>query len=130
MTALPGPLAHAGAPFPGAAAERFDALVLTCIRPLEQRWAGVWGRVEFAVEHAPLLPAGWTGSVPLATLVRSDEADHGGPHRIVLFRRPIQDRVAGRVELAALVSQLLVQHVAELLGMDPDDVDPGLAGPG
>ena len=33
-------------------------------------------------------------------------------------------RVTSRRELAALVHEVVVEHVADLLGRDPDEVDP------
>jgi hypothetical protein len=42
----------------------------------------------------------------------------------VLFRRPIERRCENRIELAAMVHTVLVEQVAELLGMRPEDVDP------
>jgi predicted Zn-dependent protease with MMP-like domain len=46
------------------------------------------------------------------------------PARIVLFRRPIEMRAGSRRELAALVREVVVEHLADLLGRDPDEIDP------
>lgn len=46
------------------------------------------------------------------------------PARIVVFRRPIEHRCADRTEASALVLDVLVEQVAELLGLDPAEVDP------
>ena len=80
------------------------------------------GLVEYAVEDTPQLPDDWTGeTVPLASLVRG----HGTtPTRLVVFRRPIEHRCDTRADLEAMVLTVLVEQVAELLGMDPEDVDP------
>jgi len=59
--------------------------------------------------------------VPLASLVRGHGAQ---PTRLVLFRRPIEHRCETRGDLEALVLTVLVEQVAELLGMDAEDVDP------
>ena len=48
----------------------------------------------------------------------------GAPTRLVLFRRPIEHRCEGRDELEALVLTLVVEQLAELLGIDPAQVDP------
>jgi predicted Zn-dependent protease with MMP-like domain len=42
----------------------------------------------------------------------------------VIFRRPIEHRCETRDDLEAMVLTVLVEQVAELLGMDPEDVDP------
>jgi predicted Zn-dependent protease with MMP-like domain len=46
----------------------------------------------------------------------------------VLFRRPIEHRCETRDELQALVLTVVVEQVAELLGMDAEDVDPRYGG--
>jgi hypothetical protein len=42
----------------------------------------------------------------------------------VLFRRPIELRATSRLDRAALVNEVLVEHIADLLGRDPSDIDP------
>jgi len=42
----------------------------------------------------------------------------------VVFRRPIEHRCETRAELEAMVLMVLVEQVAELLGIDAEDVDP------
>ncbi|HEX2176976.1 MAG TPA: metallopeptidase family protein [Nocardioidaceae bacterium] len=122
-TVLPGPLSPRGTRYPATAARRFDDLVLSCVRPLQQRLADDLGDVEFGVEETPLLPADWDpDEVPLATVV---PATSTAPARIVLFRRPIEHRTAGRAETASLVLAVLIEQVAELLGRDPGEIDPG-----
>ena len=102
--------------------ERFDQLVLEVVADLERRWADRLGLVEYGVEDAPQIPDDWsTGTVPLSSLVRGSG---GQPTRLVLFRRPIEHRCETRADLDALVLTVLVEQVAELLGIDPADVDP------
>ena len=102
--------------------ERFDELVLEVVADLERRWSDRLGLVEYGVEDAPQIPDDWaTGTVPLSSLVRGSG---GQPTRLVLFRRPIEHRCETRADLDALVLTVLVEQVAELLGIDPADVDP------
>ena len=102
--------------------ERFAALVLVAVPDLERRWSDRLGLVEYGVEDAPQIPDDWaTGTVPLSSLVRGSG---GQPTRLVLFRRPIEHRCETRADLDALVLTILVEQVAELLGIDPADVDP------
>jgi predicted Zn-dependent protease with MMP-like domain len=42
----------------------------------------------------------------------------------VLFRRPIEHRCENRTELEAMVLTIVVEQVAELLGIDAEQVDP------
>jgi len=101
--------------------ERFDRLVLDIVTEIDARWQRQLGLVEYAVEDTPLLPDDWgEETVPLSSLVRGTG---GEPTRLVLFRRPIEHRCESRAELEAMVLTLVVEQVAELLGLPPEDVD-------
>ena len=107
--------------------ERFDDLVLQVVTEVDERWAERLGLVEYAVEDAPQVPDDWdTGTVPLSSLVR---ATGSTPTRLVLFRRPIEHRCETRSDLEALVLTVVVEQVAELLGIDAEDVDPRYGDP-
>lgn len=106
--------------------ERFDRLVLDVVTEIDERWQDRLGLVEYAVEEAPLIPDDWSPtSVPLSSLVRGTGAV---PTRLVLFRRPIEHRAETRDDLEALVLTVVVEQVAELLGIDPEQVDPRYGG--
>lgn len=120
---LPGPLSPRGVPGTRSAREVFDTIVLGGVRRLEERWHDELGLIEFAVEETPIVPEDWAAdSVPLASLVRGSGAT---PTRLVLFRKPIELRSETRSDLNAMVLTVLVEQVAELLGLPPEDVDPG-----
>ena len=100
----------------------FDAVVLDVVEALEVRWADRLGLVEYAVEDAPQIPDDWNlTTVPLSSLVRGSGAS---PTRLVVFRRPIEHRAESRADLEALVRTVVVEQVAELLGITPEQVDP------
>ena len=48
----------------------------------------------------------------------------GRPARIVVYRRPVEIRTKNRDERALLVHEVVVEQVAELLGLAPESVDP------
>jgi len=109
-------------PYPRSRRESFDRLVLDIISELDERWSDRLGLVEYAVEDTPQLPDDWEpGTVPLSSLVRGSGAT---PTRLVVFRRPLEHRAADRMELEAMVLTVVVEQVAELLGIDPSQVDP------
>ena len=111
-----------GTPELPTARERFDELALDIVTEIDQRWQDRLGLVEYAVEDAPQIPDDWQpGTVPLSSLVRGSGAT---PTRLVLFRRPIEHRAETRADLEAMVLTVVVEQVAELLGIDPADVDP------
>ncbi|HWG28402.1 metallopeptidase family protein [Actinospica sp.] len=117
-----GPLAPAELPLSLTRAEKFDDLVLDAVERLEQRWPQL-AAVEFAVEQVP--PPGaefWSADpVPLGRAIR---AASGEPDRIVVYRRPTEVRAATQAELVPLVYEVVVEQVAELLGLDPEIIDP------
>jgi predicted Zn-dependent protease with MMP-like domain len=110
-----------GRPELPTARERFDELVLDIVTSVDSRWQDDLGLVEYAVEDTPQLPDDWdSATVPLSSLVRGSGAE---PTRLVLFRRPIEHRCEGRAELEAMVLTIVVEQVAELLGIDAEKVD-------
>jgi predicted Zn-dependent protease with MMP-like domain len=106
--------------------ERFDDIALGIVMEIDQRWQDRLGLVEYAVEDTPQIPDDWTsGTVPLSSLVRGTGAT---PTRLVLFRRPIEHRCETRSDLEAMLLTIVVEQVAELLGIDAEDVDPRYEG--
>jgi predicted Zn-dependent protease with MMP-like domain len=119
---LPGPHSPAGVPATRSPKDEFDAIVLAVVHRLEERWHSELGLIEFAVEETPLMPDDWdAATVPLASLVRGSG---GTPTRLVLFRRPIELRCDTRSDLSAMVLTVLVEQVSELLGREPEEIDP------
>lgn len=115
-----------GRPELRTARERFDDLALGIVTEIDMRWQDKLGLVEYAVEDTPRIPDDWTtGTVPLSSLVRGTGAT---PTRLVLFRRPIERRCDTRSDLEALLLTVVVEQIAELLGMDAEDVDPRYEG--
>ena len=114
-------------PLSRSRAGQFDDLVLDAVETLERRWAAELRGVEFAVEDVPPPAAPADGEPsPLARLV---PRRGGSPPRIVLYRRPLELRAHDRADLAALVHEVVVEQVADLLDMDPDAIDPGYGDP-
>ncbi|WP_372728110.1 metallopeptidase family protein [Nocardioides sp.] len=111
-----------GRPELRTARERFDQLALGIVTEIDSRWQDRLGLVEYAVEDAPQIPDDWDSqTVPLASLVRGSGAT---PSRLVIFRRPIEHRCESRADLEAMVLTVVVEQVAELLGIDAAEVDP------
>ena len=111
-----------GRPELRTARERFDDLALGIVTDIDARWQDRLGLVEYAVEDTPQIPDDWsTGTVPLSSLVRGSGSN---PTRLVLFRRPIEHRCETREDLEAMVLTVVVEQVAELLGIEAEQVDP------
>ncbi|MFI9720708.1 metallopeptidase family protein [Streptomyces sp. NPDC052396] len=125
-----GPVAPPQVPLSVSRAEAFVDLVRDSAERLERRWPQLAG-VEFVVREVPE-PGGENGagldldlldgeSVPLGRY----QAAHGDhPDRIVVYRRPVEIRSKNRDERALLVHEVVVEQVAELLGLAPESVDP------
>jgi predicted Zn-dependent protease with MMP-like domain len=112
-------------------AERFDALVLAALEPIEARWRTELTKLDIAVDDVPDVRGEETdgtltdAGVPLARLVPAGMDRRGMPTkaRIVLFRRPIEARARDGADLADLVHHVLVDQVANYLGVDPTIID-------
>ncbi|GAA0216023.1 metallopeptidase family protein [Actinomadura nitritigenes] len=123
---LRGPLTPPQAPVSRTRAEKFDDLVHDEVRRLGARWGRELAGVEFGVEEVPDVEPWFDGPVPLG---RTVPADGARPLRIVVFRRPVEARASGEQELGRLVRDLLVEEVADLLGLSPESVDPSYDSP-
>jgi hypothetical protein len=119
---LPGPLNPGGSEVRPTRRVEFDELVLSLVERLATRWESELEDVEFGTEDVPQIPDDWDDEpVPFGSCV---PARTGSPARIVVFRRPVELRAATRLERTALVNEVLVEHIAELLGRDPSEIDP------
>jgi predicted Zn-dependent protease with MMP-like domain len=122
---LRGRLVPATVPLARTKAEIFDDLVLDTVEALERRYAKELAGVEFAVEEVPPELNVYDsdvledGEVPLARLLPGRQAV---PPRIVLYRRPLEFRAIDREDLADLVHDVVIEQVANLLGVDPDEL--------
>jgi len=118
-----GPLAPSGGPTQPSRADVFDDIVLSAVERLEEWLPDEIDSIEFQVADVPppedLLTA-WEGrQVPLAG-ARGGEIPH-----IVFYRRPIELRAETDEDIINLVQQVLAEQVADMLGVYPEDIDPG-----
>jgi predicted Zn-dependent protease with MMP-like domain len=115
-------------------AEKFDALVLDALEPIEARWRTELTKLDVAVDDVPeVAPSDGTApdgvladsGVPLARLVQAGVDRRGQPTRarIVLYRRPLEARAKDGADLADLIHDVLVEQVANYLGLDPGVID-------
>jgi predicted Zn-dependent protease with MMP-like domain len=97
--------------------------VLDAVEHLEERWAKALDGVEFAVEDVPPSdPSPWEhGEVPLG---RFFPAQGELPARIVVYRRPVETRAGEPREVGLLAQEVVVEQVAHLLGLPPEQIDP------
>jgi predicted Zn-dependent protease with MMP-like domain len=104
-------------------ADRFDDLVLDAVEHLESRWARELEGAEFAVEDVPPSdPSPWEhGEVPLGRFFPSDGTL---PPRIVVYRRPVETRASDPRDIGELAQSVVVEQVAHLLNLTPEEVDP------
>ncbi|WP_208870180.1 metallopeptidase family protein [Streptomyces monomycini] len=122
-----GPVAPPQVPLSVSRADSFVDLVYDSRDRLERRWPQL-ADVDFLVVEVPGFgPDGDTGpaadeeTVPLGRLLPAtgDQAE-----RVVVYRRPVEIRTKNRDERALLVHEVVVEQVAELLGLAPESVDP------
>ena len=102
--------------------EAFDDLVVDVAQGFREALGRRWAEIEFAVEDVPSSdPDEWLEGVPLA---RMWPARGLLPTRIVLYRRPIEAAAHG-AERANTIHRVLLDQLALLLGVDPEEIDPG-----
>ena len=93
--------------------------MLDAVERLERLWARELANVDFLVEDVPPVPPG-TETIPFSRL----ETDPDGRARIVVYRSPVEIRTKDPDEMALLVHGTVVEEVANLLGLEPESVDP------
>lgn len=136
---LPGDL-------PGARTRRdvFDDLVTETLDHFDARWDDALAGIGVLVEEVPPLPGDGLDDpaldpsvledqgVPLSRVVERPHDTRGRPMPpiLILYRRPLEVRAVDRADLADLVHDVLVEQLASLLGVSPDDLDPGFHGDG
>lgn len=129
-----GPLYPASLPAATSRAERFDALVLDALEPIESRWSHELRDLDVAVDDVPELGRGkqpdpdgmlYDGEVPLARLVPAGVDRTGLPTRarIIIYRRPLEARAHDPAEVAGLVHDVLVEQIAGYLGVEPEIIE-------
>lgn len=116
-----GPIAPPQVPLAASRADAFADLVQDSVERLERRWPQL-ADIDFLVLEVPRLEGSWNDeAVPLGGTVAARD---GRPARVVVYRRPVEIRTKGRDERAALVHEVVVEQVAEVLGLTPETVDP------
>ncbi|MER0446121.1 metallopeptidase family protein [Streptomyces sp. NPDC006660] len=127
-----GPVAPPQVPLSASRAETFRDLVLDSVERLERRWPQLQ-EVEFLVADVPFKESpgtvndevdGSSWSDEAVPLGRAVAAGKDRPARILVYRRPVEIRTKNRDERALLVHEVVVEQVAELLGLAPESVDP------
>jgi predicted Zn-dependent protease with MMP-like domain len=117
--ALPGPLSPRSVPAHRPARAAFDLLVGDVLAALDHHFTAESDHVEIVVEEAPMLPPEWTDEVPLSIVVPG-----AGSTRVVLFRMPISHRCLTADDLEELVWTVILDRLAEIWHISPDDLDP------
>lgn len=122
-----GPIAPPQVPLSVTRADAFVDLVYDSRDRLERRWPQL-SQVDFLVLEVPGFGPDDGAeaetdeeTVPLGRVV---PAAGGYRDRIVIYRRPVEIRTKSRDERALLVHEVVVEQVAELLGLAPESADP------
>jgi hypothetical protein len=110
--------------------ERFEDVVADSVSRLQERWGARIDAITFDVALVPdegsLARASARGEAPpLGSVLR------GGRKRrqhVVVFRRPVETVAGSAAAVPWLVHDVVVELVAEVLGLPPEDVDPGYRG--
>lgn len=134
---LRGPLYPSSVPISRSRSQRFDALVLEALEPIERRWHTELAQLDVAVDEVPEVKITtpdrvvWDedvvvdANVPLARLVPAGVDRRGLPTRarVVLYRRPLEARARDGSDMADLLHDVLVEQIAAYLGLSPDVIE-------
>lgn len=105
-------------------ADRFDELVLETAQRYRELLGRRWADIELAVDDVPPDdPAPWEDGPALARLF---PAEGGQPHRIVVYRRPVETLAEREGDLLGVVELVVARQVAQVLGVAVEDIDPDL----
>lgn len=116
---LRGPLAWPPVPVMMSRRQRFDEAVLDAVSAFERRFGSTLPDLDIAVEDVPPSdPPPTERDVVLGRLFAHE--DHNLA-RVVIYRRPVEARGSTPAEVAAIVHEVVVEHLCTLLGVDPDD---------
>jgi predicted Zn-dependent protease with MMP-like domain len=105
---------------PGARsrAEQFDELVVAELTRVVRRFPAELDDLDVLVDEVP------PDDGEEVRLFRTSPAAEGRPARLVVHRRPVEARARELRAREDLVHHVVVEGVAELLGLSPEDVDP------
>lgn len=117
----------------------FDQAVLEAYAPLQMSFPQELENLDLAVDTVPrmrlnvdlsVLPdeIAADGPVPLGRVIPAgiDRYGNATRSRLVIFRKPIEQRSTSKEERESLLRTVLATLVASHLGMSPEDVDPTL----
>jgi hypothetical protein len=117
--ALPGPLSPDSVPSHQTPRQDFDALVEAIVDALTKHFEAEPDQVDIVTEEVPLLPANWSNPVPTSVAVRGPDAA-----RVILYRLPLTKRCRSRAEVENATWQAVLDRLAEIWQVSPDDLDP------
>lgn len=132
-----GPLIPQGVPRFTSRSQQFDIAVLEAYAPIHNSFPEQLATLDLAVDTVPrmrlsadstVLPDDIVadGPVPLGRVLAAGIDAYGNPTRarLVVFRRPIEERSETPAERDSLLSMVLTGLVANYLNLDPRDLDP------
>ena len=123
-----GPLVPVTTPLSVTRAARFAGLVMAAVERLEPRWGPLLAALDVDVLEVP--PNGVEVSVREVPLAEHRRGGHGRAPVIVVYRHPVELRAPDLLTRVELLRDLVTEQLAEILGMDPGELDPRYDGRG
>lgn len=122
-----GPILDARLPGARTREEFFEDLLIESAERLADRWGSRVTAIDFRLMLVPsakvLARVAAEGSkIPWAT---NRSGRPGRPERITVYRRPLEQAAQVPAELPELVHMAVIEQLADLWAMDPQDIDPG-----
>ncbi|WRH24391.1 hypothetical protein GC088_04330 [Arthrobacter sp. JZ12] len=104
--------------------ERFEDWVMESAQRLERLWGDRIQDVQIIVQEIPTGLEQMSRDALRGLLGACEPAVPGRPATITVYRLPIEMAAKGYVPANELVHDVVVEQMAELLGMTPEAVDP------
>lgn len=132
-----GPLLPQATPRFRTRSQLFDAAVLEAYAPIANAFPDELANLDIAVDTVPrmrlsvdmtIMPDEIVadGPVPLGRVIPAGVDRRGAPTRprIVVFRKPIEQRCINNEERSEILRLVLTTLVANHLGIEPTEIDP------
>lgn len=119
-----GPIVPHSVPIYDNSAEKFERLLTEAIEDFAVRLGPQLKNIEIGFEEIP----GNRDLVISETIVPLGRTEIANPSQVFIYRKPIEMRSQGILELDRKIRDVLAELIGSLIGLRPIDIDPDYAG--
>jgi hypothetical protein len=119
-----GPIVPHSVPINESSVEKFERLLTEAIEDFAVRLGPQLKNIEIGFEEIPSN----RDLVLSETNVPLGRTEIANPSQVVIYRKPIEMRAQGILELDRKIRDVLAELIGSLIGLRPIDIDPDYAG--